>query len=299
MLILVAVFLVAWRGVTSAQRFSTMVDKGQTVNSSLYSAGKTVDISGTINGDVYCAGQTVTIDAIVHGDVICTGMDVTVAGRVDGDVRIAGQTVAVEADISRSASVAAMTFSLDADARVGQDLTAVGNSLNIKGKVGRDVVAEASTVILNGGIGRNGRVESSVPRLKNDAAIAGNLSYTSPRKAEITSGATVAGQTKHIVSEQKNASWRFDLKFYLYVLSALLLLGLSLAFFFPQFMGSNAGRIKRSFGKSLLTGKIASVLMPLLLAVLGFTIVGLPLAIVLLLALLLGASWHVRVTKYA
>jgi cytoskeletal protein CcmA (bactofilin family) len=281
---------VAWVGVANAQRFGATVEEGQTVNSSLYSAGKVVDINGTINGDVFCFGQTVTINAVVHGDVICAGQDVTIAGKVDGDVRVAAQVVAIEADISRNVTVAGMTFSLDADAKVGRDLTATGDNLNIKGVVGRDAVLGGSTITLNGAVGRNVTADGANLKLKNDVAIAGNFTYTSTNKADIASGATVEGNTTRTAEDANkgNAGWSFDIGFYLFVLSGLMLLGLSLAFFFPQFIHQTSGQVKRSFGKAILTGLVASILAPVLLFVLLISFVGIPLAVLVLFALLLG-----------
>ncbi|HEX9153644.1 MAG TPA: polymer-forming cytoskeletal protein, partial [Candidatus Saccharimonadales bacterium] len=85
-LLLAVVPVLAWVSVADAQRFSTNVDQGQTVDSSLFSTGKEIEINGTINGDIFCAGQNIKINATVHGDVICAGQDVTIDGKIDGDV---------------------------------------------------------------------------------------------------------------------------------------------------------------------------------------------------------------------
>jgi cytoskeletal protein CcmA (bactofilin family) len=299
LLLLAAVPTLAWAGVANAQRFSATVDKDQTVNSSLYSAGKIIDINGTINGDVFCAGQTITIDADVRGDIICAGQDVTISGKVDGDIRVAGQLVAIDADVSRSITVAAMTFSLDAGAKVGRDLTATGDNLNIKGAVGRDVVAGGSVMTLNGKVGRNVRANGANLKLRNDAAIAGNLVYTSDNKADIASGASIAGETTRTAREaSQNTGPSFDVGFYLFALAGLLLIGLSLAYFFPQFMHQTSGHIKSSFGKALLVGVLASVTAPLITLLLLVTIVGIPLSLLLLLGLFLGGALSGPIAGY-
>lgn len=301
-LLLAIVPVLAWANIASAQKFSNTVDEGQTVNSSIYSAGKNIDINGTINGDVFCAGQTVTIDATVHGDVICAGQDVTVSGKVDGNIRLAGQTVSVNANVARSATVAAMTFSLDADAKIGQDLTATGDTLNIKGFVGRDVVASGSSTTLNGIVGRNVKSEGNKLRLKDHAAIGGDLNYTSYNKVDRDKGSKVEGkvaQTKPNKSDNRGGIFnKYSLGFYLFILFGLGLITLALAFFFPQFLRRSSNHIKNDFTKTLIVGLAASFLVPMISIGLVLTVVGIPLVFFILLAWLFGALLSGPIAAY-
>jgi hypothetical protein len=182
-----------------------------------------------------------------------------------------------------------MTFSLDAHGAVGGDLTATGDNLNIKGAIARDVVAAGNAITLNGKVGRHAKVDGTTLKLKDDAAIAGNVTYTSANKADIANGAVITGDTVHTTPKAPDSGWGFNLGFYLFALCGLLLLGLSLAFFFPQFIRRTSGHIKRSFGKSLLTGILASLGIPAIMVILTITVVGVPLAVALLLAGLLAA----------
>ncbi|HSD55524.1 MAG TPA: polymer-forming cytoskeletal protein [Candidatus Saccharimonadales bacterium] len=293
--------VLGWTSIASAQKFTNNVDKGHTVNSSLYSAGKTIDISGTINGDVFCAGQTVKIDATVNGDIICAGQDVTISGKVNGNIRVAGQLVNIDADIARSATVAAMTFSLDAHAKVGQDLTANGTSLNIKGSVGRDALVNGDDVTLNGKVGRNAKASGAAIHLKNDAAIAGNLEYTSNAKPKIDNGAAIAGKTTEVKATKHGRGGgltQFNLVIYLFMLTGLLLIALSLTFLFPKFIPKQASRITQEFSKVLMTGLIASIAVPVICFGLAFSLVGIPLVIFVLVAWLLGIMLSGPITAY-
>jgi cytoskeletal protein CcmA (bactofilin family) len=298
LLLLAIVPVLAFANLASAQKFSSTVDKGQTVNSTLYSTGKDVEINGTINGDVFCAGQTVRVDATVHGDVICAGQDVTISGKIDGNVRVAGQTVSMDASVGRSATVAAMTFSLDAPAKVGQDLTATGSSLNIKGMVTRDVVASGNEVILNGPIGRNAKVSSASVHLRDSAVVAGNLEYTSSNKLAQDKGATVKGSTKQVTPTQHKRGYHFNVLFYLFALSSLLLISLVLAYCFPNVLRKNAKHLSANFTKSLLVGLIASFLFPAIALGLCLTLVGMPLAVVMLLGWLLLVALSGPIVAY-
>jgi cytoskeletal protein CcmA (bactofilin family) len=296
---LVVVPMLAWVGVAQAQRFTSHVDEDQTVNSTLYSTGKEVVVQGTINGDVICGGENVTIDATVHGDVICAGMDVTIGGTVDGDVRVAGRNVVMEGKVDGSASVAALNFSLDTQASVGRDLSLMGDSLNVKGSVGRDVVANGAAITLNGAIGRHARVETSNLRLKGDAAITGDLTYTSARDAKIAEGAAVTGKTVHSEPEaQQDAGWNFNARFFMIVLISMLLVGCTLAYLFPQLFRRTTAQTTERFGRTVFAGLIAGLVGPMLVALLLFTLVGIPLAVLLALGLLMGLILSVPVAAH-
>lgn len=295
-LALVPVLAVA--SLASAQKFNTTVDKGHTINSSLYSAGKVIDISGTVNGDIFCAGQTVKVDAVVHGDVICAGQDVTVSGKIDGNIRLAGQTVSVDANIAKNATVAAMNFSLDASAKIGQDITASGDTINLKGRVGRDVLSNGNSVTLNGFVGRNAKANSSHLRLKNSAVLAGNLEYTSPNKAQFDKGSNVQGNTHRIATAQKKRGWHFNAMFYLFAVAGLLLISLALAYLFPAFMRKGAAHIDDNFTKTLIIGLVASFLVPMICLGLALSLIGIPLTLFALIAWLFGALLSGPITAY-
>lgn len=296
-LLLVAVPMLAWAGIGHAQRFSSSVDKGEVVQSSLYSSGKNVTVKGEIFGDVFCAGQKIHVDATVHGDVLCAGMDITIAGKVDGDIRAAGQTVSVSAEVGKNASLAGSDVSLDADATIGQDLSAAGSKVNIKGSVGRDVAANGSTVILNGMVGRNVRASGSTINLKDGANVAGDLTYTSNQKAQFANGSAVAGKTQQTAPDQRKG-YRFDLRFYLFVVVGMILLLMALASLFPRFLQRSSEQIKKSFFKSLAVGALGTLALAALMAVLLFTVVGIPMGIALLLGFLFGAALSAPISAY-
>lgn len=296
--LLAIVPVMAWTSVANAQRFASNVEEGQKVHSSLYSSGKTIDIRGEIFGDVFCAGQTVNIDAIVHGDILCAGVDVSISGKVDGDIRVGGQVVSIDADIAQSATIAGMTLSLDADAKVGQDLTATGDNLTVKGSVGRDIVISGNAIALNGSVGRNVSVKSERVNVRNKAAIAGNITYTAVNKPVLADDAKLQGEMRHIAPRKHEGGNGFDFRTYLFVLFSLVIIGLLLALLFPQFLVRTSGRIRKSIWKVLLTGAIASALIPLMGLVLGISVVGIPLAIFLLVGGAFGVALSGPIAGY-
>lgn len=297
LVLLAVVPVLAVTNVAHAQRFASSVDKEEKVHSSLYSSGRNISIKGEIFGDVFCAGQNITIDATVHGDIICAGQDLTINGKVDGDIRVAGQAVNVAADIANNATVAAQTFSLDAGAKVGRDLMATGSNLNIKGEVARDLTANGPTVRLNGQVGRNASVKSDRIELKQDARIAGNLTYDSSRKPDLAGGAKVEGATKKTEDKKSGRAW-FNPVLYLFAIAGVLLMMALLALLFPKYLQRTSGHIMQRPGRTLLIGFAATFLLPLVVVGFAVTLVGIPFAILLVVAALFAMLLSTPVSAY-
>lgn len=298
-LALAVVPAVVLAGRASALVFTSNTDKTQTVNSSIYSANKDIDIGGTVNGDIFCVGQNINIDATVHGDVICAGQNITVSGKVDGNVRLAGQDVSVDANVSRSATVAAMSFSLDANASVGRDMTANGQTVNLKGKIGRDAFTNGSDVILNGSVGRDVEANTQNLRLKNDAVINGKLKYRSQNKLQQLSGAKVLGATEFIKQEKQTRRYfGFSVAFFFYILFASLVVNLVLALLFPRLLVKTSAAIKQNFGKSVLVGLLANLILPFLLLAALISVIGIPFGLLAVVVYALTSVLGVSVTSY-
>jgi hypothetical protein len=284
-----------------AEQFSTDVDADKTVHSSLYSSGKSVNIKGTVDGDVFCFGQDVKIDGRVRGDVICAGQDVTIAGTVEGSVRVAGQRVSISADVGRNVSVAADTFSLDASAKVGQDVVGVGSMLNVKGSVGRDVSLSGTRGVINGTVGRNVTFSGSFIELKSDASVKGGLTYSARTDVKKDAKAEVAGKIQHNKpSDKRSGLLAFSPGWYLVVLISLLLVSMALALIMPRTLHSLSEIIAAQWSKPLMVGIAASFALPILAVLFAVTLVGIPMAgllvaVWLLLMLLSGpvAAYYV------
>jgi hypothetical protein len=296
--LLAAVPMLAFAGLARAERFTSFVDKGETVNSSIYSTGKEIDISGTVNGDIYCAGQTVNIDAKVNGDVICAGVDVTIAGEVDGDIRVAGQNVSVSAKTTRGATVAASVFSLDAGAKIGRDISIVAGNANVKGAVGRDLVASGGPLVVNSKIGHNVKYDGQSLELRGDAVIGNNVQYKTEAAAKIAKSASVKGEIKYNKPTSKTWAQRFNLGAYMYSVMLILVLTFVAALILPKTMQGLSKNLSKKWSMYLLVGFVASVAIPVLTLILAMSFVALPVAIFILLAWAMTAIASVPVVAY-
>jgi cytoskeletal protein CcmA (bactofilin family) len=272
-----------------AQQFrhgnSATIGANETVDSSAYLAGRTIDVAGEVKGDLFCAGQNITISGTIRGDVICAGQTININGTVDGDVRVAGQDISVGASVANNLTVAGQSFTLNGNGKVGQDITGGVQTMNINGEVGRDMVLGASDATINGTVGRNIKSQIENLSLGSSAKVGGDINYTSSNNLSKAQGATVAGNVHRSVPvkhEHKNG-W-FGIGFRIYWFFAMLLVALVLVLLFPALFESTAHHTMSSFGLTLLLGIAVVLFTPVLFVLLMVTIVGIPLGLILMFA---------------
>ncbi len=292
--LLAAVPLFGWAAIAQAQSFrtgdNTSVAVGETVDSSLYISGKSVDIAGTVNGDVFCAGQNVSISGSVTGDVFCAGQTVRISGTVEGSVRVAGQTITSSASIVRNLSAAGQSITLDAESRVQGDASLAGQDVVIDGTVGRDLLAGTGTTTIRSQIGRN--IQGSIERLvlADGAVVGGDVRYTSPNELSRQGDAQVTGRVQRTEPSQPSESGNSGLAwFLLWMFVSMTLLALVLVLLIPGVFQAAASRAIQRPGRTLLIGIATSLLIPIAIIVLMFTLVGIPAAIMALLVWLVLA----------
>jgi cytoskeletal protein CcmA (bactofilin family) len=270
-----------------AQQFrhgnNAIIGKNEKVDSSVYLAGRYIDVAGEISGDLYCAGQNITVSGTIHGDIICAGQNITITGQVDGDVRTAAQTVVIGSNIAGNLTVGAQDFTLNSDGKVGADVTGGVSNMVINGAVGRDLVLGASDATINGSIGRNIKSQVDHLNLGNSATVGGSIDYTSNNELGQASGATVSGNVHRSTPKphEKKGGW-FGIGFRIYWFFAMLLVALALVLLFPSIFRESAERTIKSPGKTLLMGIAATLFTPVLFSLLLVTIVGIPLGLILL-----------------
>jgi len=274
-----------------------------TTNHTIYTSGDTITINGTVNGDIFCAGQTVTINATVNGDVICAGQVIDVSGVVNGNVRLVGQTVNLGALVTRSASLVGQDVVITSSGRVGQDAGLLGQTATINGRVGRDVTSTSDVLTINSPVGRNVSATVNNLTLGGGATVAGNVTYYSPHTLQKNSGSRVVGTvTYHYRAAVHHTPISFSTAGFIfaeiYWLVALIILSVILVALTPRvFRGWNA-IWGSQFWWLLLTGFVAMFAAPAIILLLLFSIIGVPLAILVLLLWLAIAILSVPFAAY-
>ncbi len=307
LIIALALTLFLGVGIANARGFdnfrtadNTTITKGEVINNTLFAAGRNIDISGEVNGDVFCAGQTITVTGIIHGDVICAGQTVRVAGQVDGSVRLAGQVVSLGGKVDGSASLAGQQVTLEGDSVVARDVSSAAASSIYNGSVGRDLFTGSSEATIAGSVSRNVNAYVDNLSFEKTANVKGNVSYTSANKANVASGAQIAGhQTRQqppAKDQTKNSG--FDLAFGLFSLVTFVVIAMVLVLFAPRLFQLVTERGIKNPGRTALVGFVSLVVAPIVIIAVMLTVIGIPLGLILGLAWLLVVILSAPVTAF-
>lgn len=234
------------------------VAQGETVDGSLQAAAGTVLVAGTVDGNLEAVGGTVLISGTVTGNVQAVAGSVTIEGTVEGDVDAFGGSVVV---------------------RDG-------------GRIGGSLEAAAGSVRLDGDVAGNARLGAEAVVLGPTAVVGGTVEYDADRYTT-EPGATVRGPTIRNDDLTFTVGSPFGvgspdflrptvspLAAVGYPFLANLLLGVCLLVLVPRFSANVVTVGEDEPLTSGGVGLVTVVAVPLLLALLLFTIVGIPLSFV-------------------
>jgi cytoskeletal protein CcmA (bactofilin family) len=288
---------------TAENKDSVYVAKEEIIGSNFFAAGSSITIDGKVQGDVYCAGRSIIINGFVDGDVICAGQSITINGEVRGNVRLIGSSVTINGKVARNAMAAGSDINLGSKGEVGWDMLFAGSFMDIRGTVKRDLEGAGQKMVLGGIVGRDTTLfsgndtksgketsdqeKNSTITIAKTAVINGNLSYTAPYDAMIEEGSMIKGsKTRHdpIIGNHNNGREAVVGWLWLRVIAifSALLIGLILVSWLRRPLEDISLRM---FKKPYVTfgyGLLFIFVTPLVCILLLMTIIGIPLALILL-----------------
>ena len=248
--------------------------------------GDHVAINEPVDGDVIAAGGDVDINSEVSGDILVFGGHVKLAGKGSQDVYIAGGDIAIGGEIADDLRVAGGDVHIGKTAQIGGDVNVAGGSVTIAGDVKGAVEVVGGHLTLDGHVGGDVEATGGDVSLGPDARVDGKLTYSSRTELRPDAAAQVAGgitrepwKHDHYPMRWHHLSGIWSVG---YALLALLVLAIA-----PGYAGRITDTIHDDAVQSLLIGLIALVVVPMAMLFLAITIIGIPAALLLLLAYLL------------
>lgn len=210
--------------------------------------GDAVVLDKDVLSDAFLAGNQVQVDGRVRGDLLAAGSEVIVNGWVDQDVRIAGGVVRLEGVVGRNVSVVGGRIIVDDSARVNGSLVAVGGSIDIG----------------------------------SQAQIAGK------KYLKIIPSLNVEGRADSVGRQIGHAFGVVAAVVAMVHWLSILLIGLLLMRLFPKTIKVLLNKTQKDRENSLVVGAAASILLPVLALLLLFTVIGIPVAILIMFTMIVG-----------
>lgn len=245
-------------------------------------------VDGVVNGDLTIFTGDLVINGEVTGSVhMFSSGTVTInhGARVRGSLRGAARTITVGGEVGGDVFVAGASVVIEESGVVARDVMAFGGSVRIEGPIGRDVRGRMLKTVIDGPVG--GAIDIATQQLSvgATAVVEGNLVYRSPIGAEIDQGAQIKGNTTRLPT-QSNFIYGVIISlanivgFLSFVVS-----GLAVLFLLRGSSSRATGAVVTRPIASFLYGLVAVVGAPFAVVGLGATLVGVPLALLLVMVM--------------
>lgn len=272
---------------------SIYIAEDEIVEGNFIKIGNTINIAGNVNGDVIVAGSSITISGDVAGDVIAVGSIIRITGEVGGSVRVAGSAIEINGEVKHNIWAVGSTVAINEDASVGWDVFSAGASVEIRGPVERSVWLAGASLVIDNKIGKDVNVaidQEGQLTLSPQAEVGGQVVYKAAKDEQLVQneGAVVTGE---IIRKDLNVPNEKDLEqffgtayvmFKIFTLFSLLLIGLVYVTLVPKATLMIKDEMIKNPLPSLGYGFVYLVLMPIVILALFITIIGIPLALILI-----------------
>ena len=241
---------------------------GAEVNNDQYLIGDEITLSDTINGNAFIIADTLTITGQIGGDLFVMANTINLdGGQVYGNVFAIGNTITLNGLI--------------------YDLYAICDTLNVSydGVAYRDFKVNCDTATLNGVVGKNVNISASKGlTLDSDCVIYGDLNYSAPNEIEIAEGMVTGTVNYEKASSVSLPTDAMDYLVLLFDAIFVLVIWLIISKFAPKFYGKVTALTPKKMLLALVVGIVSFIVVAFASIVLIFTIVGLPIAFVLISA---------------
>ncbi|WP_369425660.1 hypothetical protein [Methanothrix sp.] len=225
---------------------------------------ESITIDSPVDDDIFAAGSVVNINAPVDSAIVAGGV-VNVNAPVSGDLILAGGQVVLRSDI-------------------GGKLVAAGSRINISSRIQRNAVLMGEDISMLPGtvVGRDALIGAK--RFSNQGSINGTLTVA----AEEFENNGTAGRVEYQKIEGRREDTAFMSFFHLLSTIGFLLLGLIGLRVIPWLFRASEAKMLRDPAIETLVGLLAIIVCVILAVILAITVVGIPIAIMLLLLLAVG-----------
>jgi len=267
---------------------SVYVAKDEIVSGNFYAAGNNITIDGTISGDLIAAAQTINVNGRVEGDIIVAAQDININGEVGGNVRVAGTSISLNGTVARNVNVFGSNIIIGSNARIGWDVFAAGVTLEMRGNVDGGLSGSVGHGLVSGKIGKNINLKISENNLNEgliispEASVGGGIIYTAKNPAQISEKASIGGKIEQKIPETKSTNWFAVWALAkIYAIFSALVVGLVLVFLGRKITPKILEKIEEKPFKMLLPGLIIMLVLPPIALILAFTIIGIPMALII------------------
>lgn len=270
------------------------------MNDDFYVVGGKLQVDSPINGDLVMAGGEIEINSNITNDLIVAGGRITINGTVGDDARIAGGEIDIYGNIIDDLIVVGGgQVHIYKDSKIGGDLIINGGEIRVDGTVNGNLIINGGRVILDGtanNIEINGgmfeisgtvngisKIVSEEIIIDSSAKFNGDVNYWT-KKGRVDFGSAKATYNVELgkkINELKRGIMvlGFGIKSTFFVSGILAIL---ILIYFRKFFTTISSKLEKNIWRNFGIGILYFILTPIATIFLFMTLVGIPLALLLM-----------------
>lgn len=277
----------------------------------LYITGGTLTINAPVYGDLVVAGGTITINDSITGDLAITGGNISINGYVGDDIRCAGGEIRLKGNVGGDFVIAGGKIYIDNSAVINGDVMAGAGNLLMNGTVNGNLKAGIGELDMNGSVGKN--MDCRGEKIRINGSVSGK-SIIAAQELNIGTTASFNSDVRYWADDKnvdfgqsvKNGKAVYDsslvmerehwyllgfsaFMFAFWYLAVAFIFIVLIQYLFRTTMKTAAYKAFDSTGRSLGYGVLFFIAVPIAIVILTITIVGIPVALILLLAYIILA----------
>lgn len=291
--VLIAFFNASPQGVLAADFYAGekyTLPREEAMQGDLYTAGKEVHLVGSVAGDANVVGMDIASESAVTGDLQVIGATVALTGSVTGDARILGSDITIAGTVEEDMVIAGESVKIQKGAVIKGDLYIFSSYVEIEGAVLGTTTIRARMVSIGGALTGplSVKAEESLA-LSDTARLGGNLSYRAPTELVRSEGAIISGTTTYESSPLASGT---SLSFAIAIQALIMFLffffsSITFVALFKNYAERTVERALCANGRTILTGLLAFIVVPMASVLLCITFIGIPIGLLLLVLYLL------------
>jgi cytoskeletal protein CcmA (bactofilin family) len=280
----------------SVERFT--VPDGQATTNELWVQARTITFAGTAGDDCFLLADLVTqpstntaptllLSGTFQSDLWAAGDTVVMTGTATRHARLAAlKTCTIDGALGGNLMAFAPAVVLGTNAAIGGGALLVGQDIIVEGKIAGDTRILGTKVTLAGQFSGNLNITAEDITVLPGTSIAGNLVYRMDRDLVLDAHTTLGGKMikQEILETPAEPITLAALMLQLGLFAGALLVGMIFVSLMPGIVALSVHKLTESAWRCILFGFIAFSLIPMAAFFLLFTLVGIPLSIMLILA---------------
>ncbi|MEI7881291.1 MAG: hypothetical protein WCI95_10490 [bacterium] len=269
----------------------------QTLTNELWLQARTVTLAGTVGEDCFVfadsMGQqtatnlpTLRLAGLFCADIWGFGETIEMTGIASNNLRLAAvKTVIINSHVGHNLMAFAPTVSLGEDSSVQGSALLAGQDVIISGTIRGNTRIYGTKVTLDGKFENDLHVTASEITVMPGTEIKGDFYYQMEGDLVLDSGVLLGGKMiKQDPPIPAPTSTSSTLMLQLTLLCGAIMVGMAFVSLTPGIAALSVHKLTESFWRCILFGFIAFALVPLIAAFLLFTVAGIPLSVILILA---------------